>query len=79
MIYYRRVNRLKAKKRLIKLNKAHQRSHCKVSYLVLAHEKENAFIIFVHAYANVISIRVKASSRVQNHGRKSHKERRKAI
>ena len=45
-----------------------------VGYLVLAHEKQNAFIIFVHAFVNVISVRLEASSKVQKHGGKSNKK-----
>ena len=54
---------------LIKLIGAYQRSHYKVGHLASAHEKENAFIIFVYACVNVILIRIKATFKVQKHGR----------
>ena len=71
------INGLKTKKRLIRLKEAHQRSHCKVGYLALVHEKKNASIIFVHTYTNAISIRIKVSSRVQKSWKKITQERRK--
>ena len=74
MLNLRHVNKLKTNKRLIKFKWAHQKSHCKVDYLALTYKKENVFIIFVHAYANVISTWIKTSFRQEkkeeNHIRK---------
>ena len=72
------VNGLKTKKRIIRLKGAHQRLHYEIGYLVLVQMKEKiAFIIFVYGYANVISTRIKANSRVQKSWKKISQEIRK--